>query len=256
MKPSSPSRLFLPCAFSALFAFAALPAYAADEPLPEEEAALDEDEEFFVFDEEDSEPAETISDPLEGLNRVTFAFNDKLYRGVLKPIARGLRIVPEPLRIAGNNFFTNLGAPVSSFSALLQGDLRNCATELGRFVLNSTAGLAGFLDVATDVGLMQDEEDLGQTLARYGVGHGFYFVVPFLGPSSLRDAIGTGATGAINPVYDNLESGEILAYNLVSAELVLSVDRDTYESLYDQALDPYAFFRSAWVQNRAGRVRD
>lgn len=239
------SRSLVACA---LAAFAALPLQAA-EPVPEEE-------EFFVFDEEEDEAASTIADPLEGLNRATFAFNDKLYRGVLKPVARGLRVLPEPVRASGANFFDNLGAPVSSISALLQGDLRNSATELGRFLLNSTAGLAGFFDVATEVGLEQDEEDLGQTLGRYGVGHGFYLVLPFYGASSLRDAIGTAGNSAINPVYDNLETGEIVAITFTDAELRLSLDRDTYEALYDQALDPYAFFRSAWVQNRAGRVEE
>jgi phospholipid-binding lipoprotein MlaA len=139
---------------------------------------------------------------------------------------------------------------------VLQGDVRNFATELGRFLLNTTAGLAGFLDVATDVGLVQDEEDLGQTLGRYGVGHGFYVVVPFMGSSSLRDVIGNAGTAAINPVYQNLDTGEIVAINLTDAELALSLDQDTYESLYDSSLDPYAFFRSAWTQNRAGRVAE
>ena len=251
------SRL-LGAACGALFAFSALPLHAADaevaneEPLDEE--FVDDEEEFFVFDEDEDESATTIADPLERINRVTFAFNDKMYRGVLKPIARGLRVLPEPVRIAGSNFFDNLSGPVSSFSALLQGDLRNSATELGRFVLNTTAGLAGLFDVATDVGLDADEEDLGQTLGRYGVGHGFYLVVPFAGPSSLLDAVGLSTTQRINPLYDNLHSDEIIAINVVKGELALSLDRDTYESLYDQALDPYAFFRSAWVQNRAGQV--
>jgi phospholipid-binding lipoprotein MlaA len=104
------------------------------------------------------------------------------------------------------------------------------------------------------LGLVQDEEDLGQTLAHYGVGHGFYLVLPFYGSSSLRDTIGTVATTAINPVYDSLETGEIIAINLTAAEVALALDQDTYEAFYDSALDPYIFFRSAWVQNRAGKV--
>ena len=214
-----------------------------------------DDEEFFEFDEEEAS-APPVADPLEGFNRAMFGFNDTLYRGVLKPVARGLRVLPEPVRTSGSNFFDNLGAPVSSISALLQGDLRNCATELGRFLLNSTAGIAGLFDVATDVGLTQDEEDLGQTLGRYGVGHGFYLVLPFYGSSSLRDAIGTVATSAANPVYTNLETGEVLGITLTDAELKLSLDKDTYEALYASALDPYVFFRSAWQQNRAGAVEE
>lgn len=251
------SRL-LGAACGALFAFAALPLQAADAAVPADEEPLDEefieDEEFFVFDEDEDESASTIADPLERINRVTFAFNDKMYRGVLKPIARGLRVLPQPVRVAGSNFFDNLTGPVSSFSALLQGDVRNSATELGRFLLNTTAGVGGLFDVATDVGLESDQEDLGQTMGRWGIGHGFYLVVPFAGPSSLRDAVGLSTTQRINPIYDNLHSDEIIAINVVEAEITLSLDRDTYESLYDQALDPYAFFRSAWAQNRAGDV--
>ncbi len=240
------SRWCARCLFGALLAVPAA--------LWAQDAAVSEDEEFFEFDEEGSAPTATINDPLEGLNRVTFSFNDKLYRGFLKPVARGLRVLPEPVRVGGSNFFDNLGAPVSSISALLQGDVRNCATELGRFVLNTTAGIAGLFDVATRVGLAQDEEDLGQTLARYGVGHGFYLVLPFYGSSSLRDTIGTAGTTAINPVYQNLEPGEVLGITFAEAEFALSLDKDTYEGLYDNALDPYAFFRSAWLQNRAGKV--
>jgi len=244
MKKFAMFRLLAGCAFSAM----AMLARAAEEPLPEDE------DEFFVFDEDGDDSATTIADPLEGLNRVTFAFNNKMYRGLLKPIARGLRVLPEPVLVSGTNFFDNLGAPVSSISALLQGDIRNSATELGRFVVNTTVGLVGFFDVATGMGLVQDEEDLGQTLGRYGIGPGFYLVLPFFGSSSLRDALGTAGTSAINPIYENLETGEIIAINFTDAEFTLAVDRDTYEALYDQALDPYAFFRSAWAQNRAGKV--
>ncbi len=248
MKKFAMSPWLAGCAFTALAAFARAAEPAIDEPL------LEDEEEFFVFDEEGEEPSATISDPLEGLNRVTFAFNDKMYRGVLKPIARGLRVLPDPVLVSGTNFFSNLGAPVSSISALLQGDVRNSATELGRFLMNSTVGVLGLFDVATKAGLVQDEEDLGQTLGRYGIGHGFYLVIPFYGSSSLRDALGMAGNSAINPVYEDLDTGEIIAINFTSAEFTLAVDKDTYEALYDQALDPYAFIRSAWVQNRAGKV--
>lgn len=211
------------------------------------------EEEFFEFDEEGAETPQ-IADPLESFNRASFALNDKLYRGVLKPVARGLRILPEPVRVSMGNFFSNLGAPISSASALLQGEPKNATTELGRFLINTTVGIAGLFDPATGMGLVQDEEDLGQTLARYGVGHGFYLVVPFYGPSSLRDVVGGTATAALNPVYEELQPGEILAVNLTSAEVTLSLDKDTYEAFYDSALDPYVFFRSAWTQNRAGAV--
>lgn len=217
-------------------------------------SAQDDDDDFFVFDDEEDDASVTIADPLEGFNRAMFAVNDKLYRGVVKPIARGLRIIPEPIRIGADNFFTNLRAPISAVSALLQGDVRNAGTEAGRFVLNTTVGVAGFLDPATKVGLIRDEEDLGQTLGKWGVGPGIYLVLPFIGSTSLRDFPALIATNAWNPVYQNLHDDTIVAINVVDAENTLSLDKDTYEAFYRDALDPYVFFRSAWAQNRAGRI--
>jgi Surface lipoprotein len=217
-------------------------------------SAQDDDDDFFVFDDEEDDASVTIADPLEGFNRAMFAVNDKLYRGVVKPIARGLRIIPEPIRIGADNFFTNLRAPISAVSALLQGDVRNAGTEAGRFVLNTTVGVAGFLDPATKVGLIRDEEDLGQTLGKWGVGPGIYLVLPFVGSTSLRDFPALIATNAWNPVYQNLHDDTIVAINVVDAENTLSLDKDTYEAFYRDALDPYVFFRSAWAQNRAGRI--
>lgn len=212
-----------------------------------------DDDEFFEFDEEES-TAPVIADPFESFNRASFAFNDKLYRGVLKPVARGLRILPVPVVKGMANFFTNLLTPVSAACALLQGEPRNAATEAGRFILNSTAGIGGLLDPATGLGLLQDEEDIGQTLAHYGVGHGFYLVVPLYGPSSLLDISGSIARNSINPFYANLVTGEVIGVNLASSEVDLALDKDTYESFYDSSLDPYVFFRSAFVQYMQGRV--
>lgn len=214
--------------------------------------AQEDPDDFFVFDEEEEVP--TIADPLEPVNRVMFAFNDKAYRYVLKPVARGLRVLPTPVRTSMGNFFTNLRAPVSAFSALLQADPKNAASEAGRFVLNSTFGILGLFDAATEMGLAQDEEDLGQTLGRWGVGHGFYLVLPFVGSTSVRDFAGQIPSNTLNPLYDDLSNGEIITINLANAEVLLSLDQDTYESFYDSSIDPYVFFRSAWEQNRAGRV--
>lgn len=212
-----------------------------------------EDDDFFVFDESDDEE-DAIADPFEGFNRTMFSLNDTLYRAVLKPVARGLRVLPVPLRTSVSNFFDNLGTPISAISALLQGDLPNAGSELGRFGVNTTLGILGLFDPATDLGLEQDDEDMGQTLARYGIGSGPYLVLPLLGSSSLRDGFGFGINAMLNPVNTDLDTGEIIALRLVDAEVALSLDEDTYEAFYDDALDPYVFFRSAWVQNREGRI--
>jgi len=215
--------------------------------------AQDDDDDFFFFEEESSTQ---IADPFESINRATFAFNDSLYRGVLKPVAVAFRVVPEPARIGLSNFFSNLGTPISAINALLQLDLRNTGTEVSRFLINSTIGILGFFDPATDMGIEEDQEDLGQTLARYGIGNGFYLVIPFYGYSSLRDGLGTLADTALNPVNDPLSYGEILALTVADAETTLSLDEDTYEALYDASIDPYIFFRTSYVQNRAGSVEE
>lgn len=214
--------------------------------------AQEDDDDFFIFDEEDDSPS--IADPFESFNRISFALNDKLYRGILKPVARGLRVIPAPVRNSGANFLNNLGTPVSAINALLQFDLPNTGTELSRFVINSTIGLLGFFDPATDLGIVRDNEDLGQTLGKYGFGHGFYLVFPFIGPSSFRDLAGRVYDADMNPVNEKLDTGEIIAINLLGAEIAFSLDQDTYEAFYDGALDPYSFFRSAYVQNRAGAI--
>lgn len=215
----------------------------------------EEDDDFFIFDE-DEDAAVEIADPLEPFNRAMFAFNDKAYRNVLKPIARGYRVVPEPARASIAKVFLNLRTPVSAVNALLQLDLPNAGTEFSRFVLNSTVGVLGLFDPATAMGIEADNEDLGQTLAHYGVGHGFYLVVPLFGSYSLRDGLGRLGNSQINPVLQawDPDIGEFLAYRLLEAETILSLDQDTYEAFYESALDPYAFFRSAYVQSRQGAV--
>lgn len=215
--------------------------------------AQDDDDDFFIFEEDESTQ---IADPFESINRATFAFNDSLYRGVLKPVAVAFRVVPEPARISLSNFFSNLGTPISAINALLQLDLPNTGTEVSRFVINSTIGILGFFDPATSMGIEQDTEDLGQTLGRYGIGNGFYLVVPFYGYSTLRDGLGTLGNTALNPVNNPLSVGEIFALTLADAETTLSLDEDTYEALYDASIDPYIFFRTSYIQNRAGNIEE
>ena len=130
-------------------------------------------------------------DPWEGLNRATFEFNDGLDRAVIRPVAEGYRFVmPTPARDAITNFFANLKDPWIAINQLLQGKPRLAIDDLGRFVWNSTFGLLGLIDVASDMGLPKHNEDFGQTLAVWGAGSGAYLVLPILGPSSVRDGIG------------------------------------------------------------------
>jgi phospholipid-binding lipoprotein MlaA len=216
--------------------------------------AQDDDEDFFDFDEGEAGATAEIADPFEDFNRAMFSFNDKAYRHVLKPVARGLRVLPLGVRTSSRNFFENLGTPISAISALLQGDLPNTGSELARFGINSTLGILGLFDPATGMGLIQDDEDMGQTFAVWGADTGPYLVLPLLGSSNLRDFFGFGVNAILNPVNTNLDASDIIAIQLLRAEVALSLDQDTYEALYDSALDPYVFFRSALSQNRAGAV--
>lgn len=212
-----------------------------------------DDDDFFIFDEEeDSGPL--ISDPFEPFNRTMFELNDTLYRSIVKPVAVFYRNVPRPVRVSVGNFFNNIATPVSALNALLQGDLENTGTELARFGINSTIGVLGLFDAASDMNIVRDHEDLGQTMGRWGIGHGFYLVIPFVGPTSLRNMVGRAGDMAANPFYQNLNGGEIFAANLAEAENRLSLDEDTYEAFYESALDPYIFFRSSFAQNRSGQI--
>jgi phospholipid-binding lipoprotein MlaA len=214
----------------------------------------DDEDDFFFSDEEMLD--EEIADPFEGINRFTFAVNDKLYRALLSPVVKTYRLIPAPVRVSISNFYENLTAPVSSINALLQLDLPNAGSEISRFGINSTIGILGIFDPATRMGIMQDREDFGQTLGRYGLGHGFYLVVPVLGFSSLRDLGGRAAGSYLNPINHiwDPDVGEYLVYKGLDEINDFSFDVDAYTSLYDSALDPYVFFRSAYVQNRAGAV--
>lgn len=198
-----------------------------------------------------------INDPLESVNRGVFWVNDKLYFYLLKPVARGYRlVVPRPARMSVGNFFSNLAAPIRAGNALLQLKPRAFGTELYRFVINTTFGIAGLFDPAKSVaGVEPASEDFGQTLGYYGAGHGFYLVLPVVGPSSLRDATGSFVDSFADPLrYADLETREFVAIRLFSAINRLSLDRDTYEGIVRDAIDPYLFIRAAYAQRRLAQV--
>jgi len=214
----------------------------------------EEDDDFFFFEEDNFE--EDIADPFEPVNRVIFNINDKLYRAVLSPVVKTYRIIPEGARVSISNFYDNLTTPISAINALLQLDFPNAGSEISRFALNSTIGILGLFDPATRWDFEQDREDFGQTLAHYGVGHGFYLVLPLISFSSLRDATGRLGNSALNPINNiwDPELDDWIAFQALDTINDFSFDIDTYVSLYDSALDPYVFFRSAYVQNRQGAV--
>jgi phospholipid-binding lipoprotein MlaA len=172
-------------------------------------------------------------------------------------VARGYaRVVPQPVRVGIRNFFQNLLAPIRVVNSLLQGRFHRGAVETGRFMINSTVGLLGFLDVAQSQFQLDapEEEDFGQTLARFGIGDGIYLVLPFLGPSSLRDGAGRAVDAFLNPLFYLRELESIGAYTLDHVNAT-SLRLGDYESIKKSALDPYESFKNIYLQYRKERIR-
>ena len=220
-------------------------------------ADSDADENLPFMDDDDT--VLEVYDPLEPINRGIFWFNDKMYFYVMKPLARGFRYVPEPWRVSLKNFFNNLQAPVTIVNATLQGKFADAGNELTRFATNTTLGIGGLFDPSKEhFGIRPKEEDTGQTMGYYGVGPGPYLVLPFLGPSNLRDGVGLLADTRLDLAYyiwgkgkDNYDYYGILAFKMINN---LSLDKDTYEGIKKDALDPYLFVRDAYAQYRQSQI--
>lgn len=201
-----------------------------------------------------SDPAE--NDPMESINRGVFEFNQVVDNFVIEPVAKGYRyITPDPLRSRIGNVSDNLQEPLNMIHAFLQGDFDQGMVSFWRFALNSTIGIAGMNDVAASAGLERRSEDLGQTLAVWGVGEGPYVVLPLLGPSNLRDTTGTVGDWFIDPVNYAIDdtSTEIwvaVGQGIVKRERLIDVLDDVEES----SLDPYVTLRSMYRQHRAAQV--
>ncbi len=200
-------------------------------------------------------------DPLEGMNRGIYKFNDVTDKAVFKPVATAYKAVaPAPIRTGINNFFSNLGTLTSVFNNLLQFKFANAFSESGRFVINSTFGLAGFINLAGMDRIPVYKEDFGQTLGYWGVGSGAYLVLPFLGPSSVRDTTGLiFDTASTDPIKYTHNIGQVRLHNQLRAVQFLDKRAellDATDMVDDASLDPYAFMRDAYLQRRASLVQD
>ena len=196
-------------------------------------------------------------DPWEPFNRKTHAFNTVLDDVVLRPTATAYtKVVPGFAREGVNNFFDNLEDLNTGLQNILQGKVREGVSDLGRLVVNSTFGVFGLWDVATPMGLEKHYEDFGQTLGVWGVGPGPYFVIPLLGPSTLRDA----PSRVVDPSwwYADAINPESLWWGLWGLEKVrLRANLLQAEGVLDQAaIDRYSFIRDAWMQRRRSMVYD
>ena len=231
-----------------------------------------EDDDFDAFDDEEfgdefsGEKEKEIFDPLSGYNRVMTSFNDGLYVYVLDPVLlKGYNYIPEPVRVSVNNFFDNLYYPVSVVNNVLQLKFKYTGTESLRFVINSTVGVLGLFDPARSwFGLEAHQEDFGQTLGYYGVGGGFHIVLPFFGPTNLRDLTGDFIDFYVNPIYYvdvrryNIVRNTYQGWGLITYKEFnqMSLYTKEYDNVRQDALDLYPFLRDLYEQSRQKKIEE
>jgi phospholipid-binding lipoprotein MlaA len=196
-------------------------------------------------------------DPFEPLNRGIYHFNDGVDTVLLRPAAEVYRgVLPQFVRTGVSNFYSNINDVIVALNNLLQAKFLNAVSDVGRIVVNTTAGVLGVLDVATHIGLEKHDEDFGQTLGYWGIGPGPYLVIPLLGPSSVRDAIGRFVDFKTDPItyVDPSRDRNILwGVRFVNRRSELL---ETSKILETAALDPYEFLRDAYLQRRRNLVYD
>lgn len=196
-------------------------------------------------------------DPMEPFNRGVYGFNDAVDRAVIKPVASAYRdVLPSPVRTGVSNFFNNLQDLWSFVNNTLQLKGEGAGNSIVRFGVNTVFGLGGLIDIASEMRIERHTEDFGQTLGRWGVGAGPYMVLPFVGPSTVRDtaALPVDMTGNVVSHVDHVPTRN-------SATVLNLVDRrsqllDASRMLDEVALDPYAFTRDAYLQRRRNQVYD
>lgn len=233
----------------------------AQEPI--NQSAHHQDEFMESFDAEYNE-ANDVFDPLSGYNSAMTTFNDSFYMNFVKPVSTVYAdYVHENIRTGVDNVFNNLLFPVRFINNILQFKLVNASEELARFGINSTFGLLGIMDVAKDINLKPHKEDFGQTLGFYGVGSGFHVVLPFIGPSNMRDIVGLSIDNLANPLSSNMgyEPYQIPNHSSEQAAIIglrminhTSLHLNEYEKLKEYAVDLYPFLRDVYEQRRKNEI--
>jgi len=199
------------------------------------------------------------NDPLEPTNRAIFDFNQEADSLVLKPVAKAYRwSLPEFARTSIRNFLNNAKSPVVFINDSLQGDPGRAGATLMRFIVNTTAGMAGFFDVAADYGMERHSEDFGQTLAVWGIGEGPYLMLPIFGPSNVRDTVGRVADAFMDP-FSYLMANNGLDFARLGMAVTDGVDLrsrniESLEDIEKNSLDFYATLRSLYRQNRRSEI--
>jgi len=221
------------------------------------------------FEDEFSDETQhnTQSDPLRPYNEAMTSFNDGFITYGLNPVSKAYGyVIPQPLRVGVSNALKNIQFPVRFVNNLLQGKVKNATEEFERFVFNSTLGLGGLIDISTNqLHIPEHKEDFGQTLGYYGVGSGFHVVLPFLGPSNVRDIVGLSADAYASPLVNVrglenykipnnfAESTAIVAGYLINKK---SLEEGQYESLKKDALELYPFLRDIYEQKRDADIAE
>ena len=211
--------------------------------------------------------ANSADECFEGASRAIFKFNMAFDDIILEPIAEGYNKLPSPIRTGTSNFTSNLGTLLSIPNNILQGEFKQLGHSIGSFAINSTIGILGFLNPAEKIGLKPHKEDVGQTLGTYGVGPGCYFVLPILGPTTVRDSIGLIADTFVDPFAHVTirekellgASGNNLDYYTVRATTGVDfrADNDTsFKSLKKNSLDLYSSLKSVYLQDRENKVKN
>ena len=197
--------------------------------------------------------SDEVNDPFEEFNRKTFEFNENVDEKILKPIAKFYSNFPPKIKNGVTNFFNNLEDVETSINQVLQGKPKKSINDISRFIINSTIGLAGFIDVASKIGLERHEEDFGQTLAVWGVGSGPYIMLPGLGPSTLRDTLSRPVSSFSSITFHMTDTDVNIALKTIDAietrERLLDV-----ESLLSG--DKYSFVKDAYIQSINYEIKD
>ena len=203
----------------------------------------------------------------ENTSRAIFKFNMALDNIILEPIAKGYNKLPSPIKTGTSNFTSNVGTLLSIPNNVLQGNFKQLGHSVGSFAINTTVGILGFLNPAEKIGLKPHKEDVGQTLGSYGIGPGCYFVLPILGPTTVRDSLGMLADSFVDPfahvtIRENelfSSSGNSIDYFSVKGTTAIDFRADNdqnFETLEKNSLDLYSSLKSIYLQDRENKIRN
>ncbi len=220
---------------------------------------------FFILSNANASESYTANECFENASRATLKFNMVLDKAVFKPISKGYRALPVPIRLGTSNAVENLRSLLTLSNNILQGDWRLAGNTAGRFAINSTVGILGILDPAEKMGFeKKSREDFGQTLAIWGADSGCYFVLPFLGPTTARDAVGLVGNTFLDPVYQITHNTEVMDrsysehnywyFKGTDATDFRSKNIESIDSLEKNSIDFYASVKSLYLQNRSQKI--